>query len=161
MDDAWTYCSNAKQLDASSATFKCTFLAFNLLEAKLVLLCVEVVQAWSCPCLILFRIVLLQTSHILLHLLQNLTLEVRGLTRAHLAFWTILCALESRSRGRGGFEFAFLCRCGRGRNVSSCVCSFTKDAFRGYSCRRHGEDGGWEKGLRLGLNVNNQENVEH
>lgn len=77
-----------------------TLLTFNLLKGKIVCLGIEVRQAWARPFLIPLGIVLPQARHILRHLLQHLRLEVRGLTRAHLALGSILRALEARCRRR-------------------------------------------------------------
>lgn len=73
---------------------QCTLFSLNLLETETVSLGIEASQTWSCPFLILFRVVLLQTLQVLGHLLQDLGFEVTGLARAQLPLRSILRALE-------------------------------------------------------------------
>jgi hypothetical protein len=81
MKSTKNYLCYTKQFDTRFAAIsKGPLFAFNLLETKIIFFGVEVCQTWSSPSLIFLGIVLLQTSHILRHLLQNFTLEVTGLT---------------------------------------------------------------------------------
>jgi hypothetical protein len=75
-----------------------TLLTLNLLKDKPIRLGIEVCQAGASPFLVPLGIVLPQASHILCHLLQHLSLEVRRLARAHLPLGSILRALEACCR---------------------------------------------------------------
>lgn len=59
---------------------ECSLFNFNLLEDQIIRVRLEICQTWSCPLLVLFRVILPQTRHILCHFLQHFRLEVTGLT---------------------------------------------------------------------------------
>jgi hypothetical protein len=67
-----TCLGDSKELHSCFAPGYGTLLAFNLLKAKIVVLGIEVFQVWSRPSLILLRVIVLESRHVLGHLLQNL-----------------------------------------------------------------------------------------
>lgn len=70
-----SYLRYSKQLKRHSTTVKCTLLYFNLLETKLILLRIEVVEARPVPLLIFLRVIFLQANNVLGHLFEHLCLK--------------------------------------------------------------------------------------
>ena len=63
--DSVTRLGHAKELDGRSTSMYRAFFGINLLEAEVVSFLVEIVQARAIPLLILFRVILLETTYVL------------------------------------------------------------------------------------------------
>lgn len=76
------YLCDTKHLDRRLAAMQSPFFNVDRLEANLVRPLIEAVQARSRPLLVLLRIFLLETAHVLRELLQDFFFELTlGLTR--------------------------------------------------------------------------------